>query len=245
MLSGWFKAYVPQPAPRRFEILLDVNPFITPPQFPPFERKSADGQFEIIHAPKIQRSPSPLALPVGLIVSEASPTTPRNDLLHDILISIPAAHWTKLFSINSQSQALSTVLLLLKSPTIREVHHSLTQLFHAGPQVDRSHVYTLIGIHLDAPTTERNANPPYKLCATFLALKRECHNFTTAHNLSHSPICSTDALVDWLIHHINSPSKLHQYEDFYSVFADFVTRHTSIRVSIFRQYLTSHNQRQP
>ena len=237
MLSGWFRANTPQPAPRRTEI--HVDPLITPPQFPPFERKSADGQFEIIHSPKSLRPTSPLELPVGLLVNKSSLTTPRSDLLHDILISIPTAHWTRLVSNDSQDSALTTVLLLIKSPILQEVHFSLTQHFHASPQIDRSHAYNLIGIHLVSPSAERNANPPYKLCATFLAWKRECHNFTTTHKLSHSPICSTDALVDWLIHHINSPSKLHHYEDFYSVFADIATQHTSMRVSTFRQHLTS------
>ena len=241
MWSGLIKAISPQPTSRRIEII--VNPLTTPPHFPPFERKSADGQFEIVHAPTRHGSLSPLSLPSGLLVLESSASTPRNDLLHDILISIPSGHWTRLFDQNGQSTALQTVLLLIKSPLIREIHQALTNLFHEGPTTDRTHIYTLLGLHLDTSQTERNPTPPYRLCATFLAWKRECHNFTRLHELTHSPISSTDSLVDWLISHINSPSKLHQCNDFYDVFADIATKHTSIRISIFRQHLTSHEGR--
>ncbi len=87
--------------------------------------------------------------------------------------------------------------------------------------------------------------PPFKLCATYLAWKRECHNFIMSHNLTHSPIVSTDSLVEWLINHISAPSKLHQRSDFYDVLADISTRHTTIRISILRQHLTSHEAECP
>ena len=243
MWSGFIKAITPQLGPRRMEI--PINPLTTPPHFPPFERKSADGQFEIIHAPTPTRQGpyNTLTLPTGCLVSESSTSTPRNALLHDILVSIPSAHWTRLRDQNGQSTALRTILLLIKSPLIRDIHQALTRLHHEGPNADRTQIYALCGLHLDASQTDRNPTPPYKLFATFLAWKRECHNFTILYELNHSPICSTDSLVDWLLSHMHSPAKLQQFTDFYEVFADIATKHTSIRVSTLRQHLTSHEGR--
>ena len=85
--------------------------------------------------------------------------------------------------------------------------------------------------------------PPFKLCATYLAWKRECQNFSAAHNITHSPVVSTDSLVEWLSDHINSPTRLHQCSDFYDVLAEIATRHTTIRRSVLRQQLTSHEGR--
>ena len=76
-----------------------------------------------------------------------------------------------------------------------------------------------------------------------MAWKRECHNFTIKHQLDHSPICSTDSFIEWLINHINTPAKLQLFSDFYEVFADMATKHTSIRVAILRQHLTSYEGR--
>ena len=194
MWSGIMKALSPQPPSRHIELI--VNPLTTPPHFPPFERKAADGQFETVYASTRHGPLPPLSLTSGLLVPESSTSTPRNDLLHDILISIPPGHWTKLVDQNGQSTALQTVLLLIKSPLIREIHQSLTNLFHEGPTTDRTHIYSLLGLHLDTSQTERNPTPPYRLCATYLAWKKECHNFTILHELTHSPIGSTDSLVD-------------------------------------------------
>ena len=212
MWSGLVRAITPQSAPRRLE--MPINPLATPPHFPPFERKSSSGQFEIVHAPTHQGSHNTITLPTGLLVLESSTSTPRNDLLHDILISIPPGHWTRLKDQKGQPTTLQTVILLVKSPLIREVHQSLIRAHQEGIAADYTNIYALIGLHLDTTQTERNSTPPYKLCATYLAWKRECHNFTIKQQFNHSPICSTDSLVDWLLNHINTPAKLQHFLTF-------------------------------
>ena len=143
MWSGLVRAITPQSAPRRLEI--PINPLATPPHFPPFERKSLSGQFEIVHAPTHQRSHNTITLPTGLLVLESSTSTPRNDLLHDILISIPPGHWTKLKDQQGHVTALQTCLLLVKSPLIREVHQELTRAHQEGIAADHTNIYAQIG----------------------------------------------------------------------------------------------------
>ena len=121
MWSALTKAF--SPAAKHIDII--VNPLTTPPHFPPFERKGTDGQFEIVHAPTRHTSLQSLSLPSGLLVTESTTSTPRNDLLHDILISIPAAHWTKLVDHNNQHCALQVVLHFDSLPTSK----TFTKLF--------------------------------------------------------------------------------------------------------------------
>ena len=86
-----------------------INPLTTPPHFPPFERKGADGQFEIVHAPSHYVTSHPLTLPTGLIVTESTTSTPRNDLLHDILVAVPKEHWRGLVDDKNAHVALPVI----------------------------------------------------------------------------------------------------------------------------------------
>ena len=161
MWSVFTKAFSPVKPPTNI-----LNPLITLPHFPPFERKGADGQFEIVHAPSHHPTSPSLQLPSGIIVSESTSKTPRNDLLHDILISIPPSHWTKLVDHNNQHCALQTVLHLVRNHNIRDIHHSLTSIYHEPPGTDRTHIYASLGLHIDITETERHPTPPFKLCAS-------------------------------------------------------------------------------
>ena len=162
MWSGLVRAITPQS--RRLEI--PINPLATPPHFPPFERKSSSGQFEIVHAPTHQALHNTITLPTGLLVLESSTSTPRNDLLHDILISIPQGHWTKLKDHQGHFTALQTLLLLVKSPLIREVHRELIRAHQEGGSADHSSIYSQIGYILthhkqkDTPHHHTNCVPP-------------------------------------------------------------------------------------
>ena len=150
-----------------------TNPVTTPPHFPPFERKGADGQFEIVHVPSHYVTPHPLPLPTGFIVTDSTTSTPRNDLLHDILISIPSIHWPRLVDKDNQHSALQTILQLVKAPNIREIHKALVDAHNESSNptttTDRTRIYALLGLRIQTSQVDRNHTPPYKLCATYLA----------------------------------------------------------------------------